>query len=297
MRPGPKATLGDLETAALAQQDIRGRYPHVLELDLGVAVRRVVIAEHRQGPEYFDARGVHGHQDHRLLAVLVGRRIGLAHEDEDLAARIGGARSPPLAAVDDIFVTVAHDAGFDVGGVRRRHHGLRHGEGRADLTVQQRLQPFLFVLGLAEPRANRHELKLPSIRPSQQTRRAPFGLHFGDRRDVDPVCGNEYGLCRLYWFGDNDVKAGKSTSIFCFYRVAHKYPNIQGYPLIALPFMVIAMMMSALVAGEVEIVAKSLRNRLPWCDGELLHRGGLTSKQGPPSRHPRRIPQQLDLND
>ena len=43
---------------------------------------------------------------------------------------------------------------------------------------------------------------------------------------------------------------------FLLYRVAHKYPNIQGYPLIALPFMVIAMMMSALVAGEVEIVAK-----------------------------------------
>jgi hypothetical protein len=38
--------------------------------------------------------------------------------------------------------------------------------------------------------------------------------------------------------------------------VAHKFPSIQGYPLIALPFAVVAMMMSALVAGEVEIVAK-----------------------------------------
>ncbi|NQZ00182.1 MAG: APC family permease [Bdellovibrionales bacterium] len=39
-------------------------------------------------------------------------------------------------------------------------------------------------------------------------------------------------------------------------RVAHHYPSIQGYPMIALPFMLVGMMMSALVAGEVEIAAK-----------------------------------------
>ncbi|MCB0343067.1 MAG: APC family permease [Pseudobdellovibrionaceae bacterium] len=39
-------------------------------------------------------------------------------------------------------------------------------------------------------------------------------------------------------------------------RVAHKHPTIQGYPLIALPFALVAMTMSGLVAGEVEIVAK-----------------------------------------
>ncbi len=39
-------------------------------------------------------------------------------------------------------------------------------------------------------------------------------------------------------------------------RVAHKYPTIQGYPMIALPFMVISMIMSAVVAGELEIAAK-----------------------------------------
>lgn len=39
-------------------------------------------------------------------------------------------------------------------------------------------------------------------------------------------------------------------------RVAHKYPSIQGYPLIALPFMMVSLMMTSLVAGEVDTVAK-----------------------------------------
>ncbi len=40
------------------------------------------------------------------------------------------------------------------------------------------------------------------------------------------------------------------------YRMAHKFPSIQGYPLIALPFAVVAMFMSAYVAGEIEVAAK-----------------------------------------
>ncbi len=39
-------------------------------------------------------------------------------------------------------------------------------------------------------------------------------------------------------------------------RLAHKFPSIQGYPFIAIPFMLIAMTMSALVMGEVDIIAK-----------------------------------------
>lgn len=39
-------------------------------------------------------------------------------------------------------------------------------------------------------------------------------------------------------------------------RFAHKYPSIQGYPFIALPFMGISMAMAAVVAGELAIAAK-----------------------------------------
>jgi hypothetical protein len=64
-----------------------------------VAVRRVVVAEHRQVAQDRHARRVARHEDHRLALVAVGIvGIALAHEDEDLAARIVGSRGPPLAA-------------------------------------------------------------------------------------------------------------------------------------------------------------------------------------------------------
>ena len=61
------------------------------------------------------------------------------------------------------------------------------------------------------------------------------------------------------------------------YRLAHKFPTIQGYPAIALPFMVVSMMMSALVAGEVDIVAKVyeisfLGVMVSFCIGVVLMR-------------------------
>ena len=50
-------------------------HPHVVELDVHVAVRGVVVAEHVHRPEDLDAGGVDGHQDLRLLQV--GRASGL----------------------------------------------------------------------------------------------------------------------------------------------------------------------------------------------------------------------------
>ena len=111
-----------------------------------MAVRGVVIAEHVQHLDDLDAGRVARHDDHRLLAV--GRRVGiaLAHQDDDLAARIAHARRPPLAAVDDIVVAVALDAALDVARVGRGDRRLGHGEAGADLAVEQRLQPLLLVL-------------------------------------------------------------------------------------------------------------------------------------------------------
>ncbi len=61
------------------------------------------------------------------------------------------------------------------------------------------------------------------------------------------------------------------------YRLAHKFPSLQGYPFIAIPFMFIAMTMSALVAGEVEIAAKVyeiafLGVMVSFCVGVVLMR-------------------------
>ena len=92
-----------------------------------------------------DPRGVARHQDHRLLAVSGRRRVGLAHEDEEPAARTAGARGPPLAPVEDVGVAVAEDGTLDVGGIARGHARLGHGEGGADGPGQQRLEPLLLL--------------------------------------------------------------------------------------------------------------------------------------------------------
>ena len=106
---GAEASLRDLEAASLAEQHVRRRHAHVLEEHLAVAVRRVVVAEHRQmahAPSRPACRAAPG----SATAAGVGRvGIGLAHHDHDLAVRMQDARGPPLAAVDDVVVAVAPD--------------------------------------------------------------------------------------------------------------------------------------------------------------------------------------------
>jgi hypothetical protein len=76
MRPGPRRPWADLEAAALAQQQVVERHPHVLEQHFGVAVRRVVVAKHRQVAHDRHARRIDRHQDHRLLRGDAVRIVG-----------------------------------------------------------------------------------------------------------------------------------------------------------------------------------------------------------------------------
>ena len=100
---------------------------------LGVAaVLVVVVPEDRHRPDDREPGGVAGDQDHGLLAVPVGVRVGLAHHDEDLALGVHRPGDPPLAAVEDVLVAVADDRGLDVGGVGGGDVGLGHRERRAD---------------------------------------------------------------------------------------------------------------------------------------------------------------------
>ena len=138
MRPGPSRPCAISKPAPFAEQQVGRRHAHVLELDLHMAVRRVVIAVDGQAPLDGDARRVHRHQDHRLLAVLGVARVGLAHQDRDLAARIARARRPPFAAVDDIIVAVAVDAHSMLVASDEATARLGHQEGRADLAAHQR---------------------------------------------------------------------------------------------------------------------------------------------------------------
>jgi len=62
------------------------------ELDVHVAVGRVVVAEEVQGAQDSHPGRLARNEDHRLLRVLRRARIGLAHHDEELAARIARPR-------------------------------------------------------------------------------------------------------------------------------------------------------------------------------------------------------------
>ena len=115
--PRAEPTLGDREALPLAPEDVLGGDVDIVEGDLGVAVRRVVVAEDRQGALDHDAGGVERHEDHRLLLVARGAGIGATHHDRDLAAWVARAGTPPLAPVEDVFVVVADDIHLDIGGV------------------------------------------------------------------------------------------------------------------------------------------------------------------------------------
>ena len=84
----PEASLCDLETAAFAEQHVRCRNADILEQDFGMAVRRVVIAEHGKHAQNFHTGRIERHDDLRLLPMLLGVRVGLAHDDRDLAMAV-----------------------------------------------------------------------------------------------------------------------------------------------------------------------------------------------------------------
>lgn len=74
--------------------------------DLSVAMRCIVVAKDIQRPQYADAWGIHGHQDHALLAVGLGLWIRLAHENGDGAPGIHGPACPPLVAAHSVASTI-----------------------------------------------------------------------------------------------------------------------------------------------------------------------------------------------
>ena len=132
---GAEAGLGDREPVALLADEVRGRAPG----RRGTGSRRGRRARGRRSRRppcprmHADPGSVARDEDHRLLAVPVGVRVGLAHHDEDLGRRAHRAGDPPLAPVDDVLVAVPPDRGADVRGVGGGHVGLGHREGRADL--------------------------------------------------------------------------------------------------------------------------------------------------------------------
>ena len=100
----PEPDLRNLETAALAEQHVILRHPDIVEAQMHVAARRMVVAEHVHRPEDLDAGRVLGHEDLRLLLARRRVGIGLHHHDHDLATGIAEAGDVIFFAVDHPLV-------------------------------------------------------------------------------------------------------------------------------------------------------------------------------------------------
>src|SRR5687768_14580366 len=127
---GTKTTLDDLEPTALAQHHARYGHTNVMEREMAVAVRRIIIAVDLKHTVNGNAGSISRDKDNRLLPVrvlVVG--ITLAHNDVDAASRVTSATGPPLLTVKNVLIALATDAEFNVGGVRGSDLRLRHKEG------------------------------------------------------------------------------------------------------------------------------------------------------------------------
>jgi hypothetical protein len=97
---GTQTALDDLEAAPFAQHELRCRHPDVVEADVAVAVRGVVVAVHVQHAVDGDAGKAGRYQDDGLLPVGVRvARVRLAHGEVELAAGIPSAGRPPFLIV------------------------------------------------------------------------------------------------------------------------------------------------------------------------------------------------------
>ena len=173
----PEATLGDLERAARAGEHGAARQAHPAQGDLAVTERLVVLAQRREHPLDGDAGRLERHEDHRVLAVPVGRGVGEAHEDADLAVGVAGAGRPPLAAVEHDVVAVEGGGGLHVRGVGAGDPGLGHEERAAHPPVEQRLEPLLLLLGRAVAQQHLHVAGVGGVAVEDQGREGrPAGL-------------------------------------------------------------------------------------------------------------------------
>lgn len=149
---GAQPTLDDLEPAALAEHNIRDGHSDVLEADVSMTMRRVVVSVNRHHPMDRDTLCVGRHKHHALLLVRVLiRRVRLPHDNVQLTPRVSRSGAPPLPPVQHVLVSLPSDAQFDISSIAAGHIRLCHQERRPNLALQQRYQPPLLLRLAAVP--------------------------------------------------------------------------------------------------------------------------------------------------
>src|SRR3546814_19264262 len=122
----PQSPLSNFKAAPLAEQHILDRNANILQLDFAMTMRRIVIAKHRKHSQNLNTRRVERQEDHAMMSMARGTRIGLSYENAERASRIAYARRQPFADVEHKMDAVTNSGGLDIVGVRgsvsRRGH-------------------------------------------------------------------------------------------------------------------------------------------------------------------------------
>src|SRR3546814_13547668 len=85
----PQSPLSNFKAAPLAEQHILDRNANILQLDFAMTMRRIVIAKHRKHSQNLNPRRVERQEDHDLLSMARGIRIGLSNENDRKSAGEG----------------------------------------------------------------------------------------------------------------------------------------------------------------------------------------------------------------
>ena len=159
--------------------------PDIGQGDLAVSERLVILPERGEHPLDPDSWVVHRDHDHRMPVVAIGIRVGDRHIDANLAVGMAGTGGPPLAAVEDDLVAVDLGARLHIRRIGARHTGLGHQEGRADLAVEQRLEPAVLLGRRAVLQQHLHVARVGRIGVEDQRRDERAAHLLGYRRIVE----------------------------------------------------------------------------------------------------------------
>ena len=138
MRPGPRR--------AWASANPPPRSPSMFSAGTRQLTKRSSqwLAHNRHLTHELIARRVGWDDEHARSTVRRCHRIGDGEDDRE--RRVAGVGDEPLVTVDDPRVTVLHGRRADLGRVGAGHLRLGHGDARADLVGDERLQIRAFLL-------------------------------------------------------------------------------------------------------------------------------------------------------
>ena len=143
--------LGDREALAELADQMMPRHPHLVELDLAVSRRRIVVAEAGEHADDADA-GCVERDEHQAVPVVavpaiagIGGGFGDTDEESEPAERVAEPGRPPFASVEHELVALDGDRRGEVRRIARGDAWLAHAEGGADFAGEQRSQPALLL--------------------------------------------------------------------------------------------------------------------------------------------------------